>query len=534
MSRLHSLPRTPGNLTPEPEPALVRSQVVSLDHEPRVISVGRYALFREIASGGMATVHFGRLIGPAGFSRTVAIKRLHPQLAKDTEFVSMFVDEMRLAARIQHPNVVSTLDVVEERGELFLIMEYVHGESVAELIRQARLRDLYVPPTMASSIVSGLLHGLHSAHEARSENGDPLGIIHRDVSPQNALVGTDGVTRVLDFGIATAAVRLQAITRAGQLKGKTPYLAPERIQGYDADRRSDVYGAAIVLWEALTGVRLFDGENDSIVLARVMSSQVTPPSAFAPDVPPALDAITMRGLDRDPEKRFATAREMALALQDEVGLVAPSEIGDWVSTVAAEQLSSRAHYLAELDGLLRANPGVPAQRPSHPPKEPGARTTPSSTSISEEPVPALHRRTVRAAAGAVVVAAGLAVAAFGAFHKAAPAGDVRTPIDTPTPSSSVKEATPVDSMGSGMMPKPIVLDLDEWPTTTTPPAAASSPPKDPPPRSAEPTRPRAPSSVSNPPATPAQVSRDACRPPYTVDAKGVKHYKRDCMIDGRF
>src|SRR5262245_51026591 len=169
--------------------------------------IGRYALHGELASGGMATVHLGRLLGPVGFSRTVAIKRLHAQYAQDPEFVSMFLDEARLAARIRHPNVVPTLDVVATSGELFLVMEYVPGESLSRLARAARDRMERMPPRIVSAIMSGVLHGLHAAHEAKSERGEPLGIVHRDVSPQNVLVGTDGVARVLDFGVAKAAGR---------------------------------------------------------------------------------------------------------------------------------------------------------------------------------------------------------------------------------------------------------------------------------------------------------------------------------------
>src|SRR6185436_2991170 len=154
---------------------------------PRLI--GRYALFGEIASGGMATVHFGRLVGQVGFSRTVAIKRLHPQFAKDPEFVSMFLDEARLASRIQHPNVVTTLDIVNMPNEAFLVMEYVQGESLSKLVRSARKANEIPPPAHIASIVAGMLHGLHAAHEANSERREPLNIVHRDISPQNVLVG---------------------------------------------------------------------------------------------------------------------------------------------------------------------------------------------------------------------------------------------------------------------------------------------------------------------------------------------------------
>src|SRR5215471_9492239 len=165
---------------------------------PRVI--GRYALFGEIAAGGMATVHFGRLVGPVGFSRTVAIKRLHAQYAKDPDFVAMFLDEARLASRVQHPNVVTM------PSEVFLVMEYLQGESLSRLIRDARKAGELVPPGHAASIVAGMLHGLHAAHEAKSERREALNIVHRDVSPQNVLVGTDGAARVLDFGVAKAAM----------------------------------------------------------------------------------------------------------------------------------------------------------------------------------------------------------------------------------------------------------------------------------------------------------------------------------------
>src|SRR5262245_21993014 len=177
---------------------------------------GRYLFAAQLAVGGMARVHLGRLIGPAGFSRVVAIKRLHAYVAGDPAFVAMLLDEARLAGRIRHPNVVPTLDVAREDGEFLLVMEYVHGAALSELSRASAAAEALIPPSIASSILGGALLGLHAAHQATDGHGRPLDVVHRDVSPQNILVGVDGVTKVVDFGIAKAASRLQA-TRDGEL-----------------------------------------------------------------------------------------------------------------------------------------------------------------------------------------------------------------------------------------------------------------------------------------------------------------------------
>src|SRR4051794_4429798 len=260
--------------------------------------VGRYALYAEIAAGGMATVHIGRLLGPVGFARTVAVKRLHPQFAKDPEFVSMFLDEARLAARVQHPNVVATIDVVATDGELFLIMDYIRGESLSKLVRTLRKRGERMPPRIAASICCGFLHGLHAAHEAKDERGGRIDLIHRDISPQNVLVGADGIARVLDFGIAKAAGRIQ-VTRDGQIKGKLAYMPVEQLSGRELTRAVDIYAGAVVMWETLTGERLFKGESESETLAKILRDDVMPPSAVVPDLTTAFDAPLLRALARE-------------------------------------------------------------------------------------------------------------------------------------------------------------------------------------------------------------------------------------------
>ncbi|HTQ46453.1 MAG TPA: protein kinase [Polyangiaceae bacterium] len=328
-------------------------------------TIGRYSIFGEIASGGMATVHYGRLVGPVGFSRTVAIKRLHAQYAKDPEFVAMFLDEARLAARIQHPNVVPTLDVVSTDGELFLVMEYVQGETLARLNRVVRDAGSHMPSRIALTIIVQVLHGLHAAHEAKDERGAPLGIVHRDISPQNVLVGVDGVARVLDFGVAKAAVRLQT-TREGQLKGKLAYMAPEQIGG-QVDRLTDIYAAGVLLWESLTGKRLYEAVNEGQLLQKVLRGKFDRPSVNVPGLSAVLDEITVRALELDPRKRFATAREMALALERTGELAMSSEVGDWVENTARPELSRKAERLAEIESSTKTR--IPVARAHAPPDD---------------------------------------------------------------------------------------------------------------------------------------------------------------------
>jgi serine/threonine protein kinase len=260
----------------------------------------------------------------------------------------MFLDEARLCGRIRHPNVVPTLDVVATEGEIFIVMEYVAGEALSKLMKTAIQRQVPIPARVAATIMSSVLHGLHSAHQTKDEHGRELGIVHRDVSPQNILVGSDGTTRVLDFGVAKAAGRIQT-TRDGQVKGKIAYMPPEQLSGGLVTRQSDIYAASVVLWEALTGQRLFDGETEAIVLVRAIEGKVDPPSMFNSQLDYATDAVVMRGLARDPTQRYATARDMALAIEQTIGLASPYEVGEWVETVAAEEIARRARMIAEIE-----------------------------------------------------------------------------------------------------------------------------------------------------------------------------------------
>jgi serine/threonine-protein kinase len=341
----------------------------------------RYVLHDSIGSGGMATVHIGQLHAPLGFTRVVAIKRLHPALSHQAEFAAMLVDEARITARVRHLNVIPTLDVYVEGSECFLVMEYVEGESLAKLLRSASQAQAPVPLGVVSTILGGVLHGLHAAHVAKSGSGEPLKIIHRDVSPQNILVGSDGIARVFDFGVAKALGRLQQ-TRAGEFKGKLPYLAPEQFGEGAPDRRVDVYAASVTLWEALTARRLFDGGSEEEVFAKILQSRIPAPSELRPGLPPALDELVLRGLSRSPAARFGSAEEMALALEHTVPPASPREVSAWLHSLAGEALAKRAALVTEMDGGGAAAPTAVTVTAPPAPAPPAAVVAPAQTTTA--------------------------------------------------------------------------------------------------------------------------------------------------------
>ncbi len=278
----------------------------------------RYERIREIASGGMATVYLGRAVGAGGFERRVAIKVMHSRLMAEPQFVAMFLDEARLAARIVHPNVISTIDVHAATDEVFLVMDYVEGLTLHGLVRRLRKSQARVPVPVVARILVDVLAGLHAAHELTGADGAPLQLVHRDVSPQNVIVGLDGTTRLTDFGIARAEARLAAATQSGQLKGKLGYMSPEQLRAKPVDRRSDVYSAGVVLWELLVGARLFKGDNDATVALSAAAGPQQSPRQLVPEVPEAVDEVVMRALARAPEDRYPTAAAFSDALEDAV------------------------------------------------------------------------------------------------------------------------------------------------------------------------------------------------------------------------
>ncbi len=274
----------------------------------------RFELIAEIASGGMATVYLGRLSGAGGFQRFVAIKRLHPHLANDEEFVQMFLDEARLAARLHHPNVVPILEIGQSPQGYYLVMEYVEGDTLARILARSAQAGRMLPPKVSMRVCIDTISGLHVAHEMKDDDQQPLNIVHRDVSPQNILIGMDGSARITDFGVARAATRLST-TRTGQLKGKLAYMAPEQARGADVDRRADIFAMGIVIWECLAQKRLFKGEGEADTLNRVLYEPIPSCKQANPDVPAALEAVVMRALERDRDKRYDTASDLGDALE---------------------------------------------------------------------------------------------------------------------------------------------------------------------------------------------------------------------------
>jgi serine/threonine protein kinase len=456
--------------------------------------IGRYVLHDEIAAGGMGAVHLGHALGDAGFARIVAVKRLHSHVASVPGALVMFMDEARLSARVRHPNVVATLDVIDHEGEMLLVMEYVHGAPLALLSRLAKSAGAPIPVGISVAVTLDVLGGLQAAHEATDERGQPLFIVHRDVSPQNILVGADGNARLLDFGIAKAASRVQT-TRDGHLKGKLRYMAPEQISHQEASPRSDAYSAAVVLYELLTGTSLFDASNEGTILARVLEGVVIPPRRYVESIGPALDAFVMRGLSRNPEERFASCREMASALRSAATPADAEAVSRWVKTLAGKTLDERAARVARIEsGLARDEPGS---------TEAGELRTRTVVSLLAAPPasPLLRGR------GALVLLFGAtmtfaAVTAIVAHERATPTHVAPRLYDTARSSAPLLGSAPSEPLAQTS-------------------AAAVIPPI--PPRAARIT-PRARPSVS---ATPRPHA--GCNPMFTVDENGIRRVKPECL-----
>ena len=391
--------------------------------------LGRYELIGEIATGGMASVHLARLAGVGGFQRFVAIKQLHPHLANEEEFIEMFLDEARLAAGIHHPNVVPILEVGQnESGSYYLVMEYIEGDTLGRIFARAASSQREIPYGISLRVVLDALAGLHAAHELTDGTGASLHLVHRDVSPQNILVGVDGTSRLTDFGVARASSRI-ANTRSDTLKGKLAYMSPEQAKAMPLDRRSDIFAMGVLFWEALAGRRLLKADSEAATLARILVEPIPSLLEVVPGIHPAFDFVAQQALDRDPSRRFQTAADMAVAIEDaareasqasitDIGVSSPREVAAFVQSLMGQEILAQREsvrsWLTQSEpssvygrqsqtDLRRATP-VPASRtrPSSP-RDDGER---DEQSVTRKRDAALEGASLARAAGEATDAAG--------------------------------------------------------------------------------------------------------------------------------
>jgi serine/threonine-protein kinase len=523
--------------------------------------IGRYELAALLGSGGMASVWLARLTGPGGFGRVFALKRLHPHLAQEPELATMLLDEARIAARLRHPNVVPILDVISDGQQVALVMEYVPGVPLNALLSRLRRDEERAPLDVASAMMTGLLAGLAAAHDAMDPSGAPLNIIHRDVSPQNVIVGQDGVVRLLDFGVAKARGRLMS-TRGDQLKGKLAYMAPEQLAGAPLDRRVDLHAAAIVLWEVLVGTPLFAAEDEAATLGRVFLHQVSAPGTLVEGVPPALDQIVLRGLDKDPARRFARAEEMAAALARVVPPASSQRVAEWLDLVVGDLLEERLREVQGVEALPRISEAPPnsiasAPKPPALPTSglpipslalPSLPTLPATqlsvAQLPSAPEPPLSSRRARpwrwvllasAACGALLIGAfwprlhERAVGASGAEEPGARAplqfsATLTGPRATAAPSaatiaSSAVAGAPRAGLGA-VIPAPAPSHSSVGAARVRAAVSVAAAPR---PRVGASTPSKRPAST-----TPKRESAN-CSPPYTLDERGKRHYKLECL-----
>jgi serine/threonine-protein kinase len=332
--------------------------------------LGRYELLLPIASGGMAMVWAARLKGSRGFQKIVAVKTMLPKLSEDEQFEQMFLDEASLASQIRHPHVVEILDLGEQQGILFLVMEWIDGVPLNQLMKAARPKG-GVPVPVAVRIAMQACAGLQAAHELKDGDGKLVGLVHRDVSPQNILVTYDGVAKVVDFGVAKATALGGGATVAGQIKGKVAYMAPEQVKGGAIDRRVDLFAMGIVLYALTTGKHPFRRESEAATMYNICSpTPVMPPRKVIPDYPVELEQVVIKSLAKDPDRRFQTANEMLKALDqlpqsmrastdDDVGKFVMSLFGD----KRAERHAAMSEALVRAEELARTRAAEPLAAP---------------------------------------------------------------------------------------------------------------------------------------------------------------------------
>jgi len=450
--------------------------------------VGRYRLCFEIASGGMASVYLARAEGPAGFEKLVALKRIHPHLAKEREFVEMFLDEARLASRISHPNVCAVFDFGEADGANFITMEFLLGESLSRVWKVLSTnegeQDWARVARLSARIVADAAEGLHAAHELRGDDGNSLNVVHRDVSPQNLFVTYDGVVKVVDFGIARAAGKLHH-TATGSVKGKFAYMAPEQAKRVPVDRRADVWSLGVVLWELSTGKRLFRQDTEVDTLVAVMNEPVMPPSRARPGVPSALDEVVARALDRDRETRYPNARDLARDLQRflvrQGAAVGPPEVAEWMRELFPEELARRQELIDQArrvgsGPVPRISPRLAGDGPS--PVLHGAFPEVPSQMLTR---PLLPRRP--SGRGTVWVLSGIAmlVGILGVFVVRAIQGDAAASRARHDPPAVLRPAGPSGTVAPQAVPRPIAevqapIEPGPGPEPATPPSVPAPPP----------------------------------------------------------
>jgi len=393
---------------------------------------GRYQLLGLLGQGGMGRLYIAERRGIQGFVKIVALKRIQPHLADSKQLREMFLNEARIAARLEHPNIVATYELGEVDGNYFISMEYLPGEDLSAII--AGCPDGRMPVDVAAALAQQAAQGLHYAHEARDGQGKPIGLVHRDVSPRNIFVTYHGVVKLLDFGVVRGPEKQKSIP--GVFKGKYGYCAPEQLEGGQIDRRTDVFCLGIALWECLTGARLFDAATDVATIDAVRSRPVEPPSALRPDLPAELDAITLRALARDPERRFRTAHDLSEELDHFlVGLddrPTSKTVGRWMEKIFGAERATLKKAISQggdvsptLERLFALN----AIRPA------GAEVTNTGTGSSGGGAPAQPRAMWSTSMGS---------------H---PSGD-RRPSESSYGSSSVRTPTARTSSGRAALPTP--------------------------------------------------------------------------------